>query len=96
MTIQKRPDLDASFAFLARSAKADLSDGFYDGVWQRAGQLQERNEGRQRLALFCGLLVVGLGAGFGTTGMTVLANPAPIELSAADDLSPATLLHVAL
>lgn len=94
MTIDKRPDLDALFATLAEAARSDLPDGFYDGVWQRAGQLQEKAEGRQRRVLFCALLVVGLGAGFGTAGTDELANRASFQLSAADILSPAALLRV--
>lgn len=94
MTIDKRPDLDASFAILAKAARLDLPAGFYDGVWRRAGQLQEKAEGRQRRVFLCGLLVVGLGAGFGTTGTGALANTASFQLSAADNLSPAALLRV--
>jgi hypothetical protein len=86
--------LDASLAALGASATAAAPDGFLDGVWQRAGQLQERADGRRRLALFCGLFVVGLGAGFGTIHTPTAANSAPYQLDSIDDLSPSALLHV--
>ncbi|MXO73496.1 hypothetical protein [Alteraurantiacibacter buctensis] len=95
MTMQIKPDFDSSFAALAMAAETAPSEGFLYGIWQRAGQLQERANRRQRLALFCGLFVIGLGAGFGTNGTGVVANPASLQISSADRLSPSALLHVA-
>ncbi|MES2698797.1 MAG: hypothetical protein V4647_04215 [Pseudomonadota bacterium] len=95
MTKQNKPDFDASFAAMAKAAETAPSDGFFYGIWQRAGQLQERADRRQRLALFCGLFVIGLGAGFGTNGTGILANPASLQISSADRLAPSALLHVA-
>ncbi len=95
MTERNKPDFDTSLALMAKVAEAVPSEGWLAGIWQRAGQLQERVDRRQRLALFCGLFVVGLGAGFGTNGTSGWANPDPFRISSADNLSPAALLHVA-
>ncbi len=84
--------LDASLAAFGASATAAAPDGFLDGVWQRAGQLQERADGRRRLAVFCGLFAVGLGAGFGTIQKPAAANSAPYQLGSTGDLSPSALL----
>ena len=86
--------LDVSLVALGANAAAATPDGFLDGVWQRAGQLQERVDGRRRLALFCGLFVIGLGAGFGTIQTPASASSAPYQLGPIDDLSPSALLHV--
>lgn len=94
MTMQIKPDFNASFAALAKAAETAPSEEFLYGIWQRAGQLQERVDRRQRLALFCGLFVVGLGAGFGTNGIGTLAKPASLQISSADRLSPSALLRV--
>ena len=86
--------LETSLALLAASTKATTPDGFIDGIWQRAGQLQERADGRNRLALFCGLIFVGLGAGFGTMQTPASAQSTSYQLIAGDQLSPAALLHL--
>lgn len=86
--------LDASFAALGSTANTAVPDGFIDGVWQRAGQLQERADSRRRLALFCGLFFIGLGAGFSTIQTPASASVAPYQLGLIDDLSPSALLHV--
>lgn len=88
------PNLNITLARLAASTMATTPDGFFDGVWQRVGQLQERADGRRRLALFCGLIVVGLGAGFGTSQTPAFAQPPSYKLIAGAELSPAALLHL--
>jgi hypothetical protein len=86
--------LDASLAALGSAANASPNAGFVDSVWQRAGQLQERADGHRRMALFCGLFVVGLGAGFGTIQTSASANPAPDQITSVNAFSPSALLHV--
>ena len=84
--------LDDALALLA--ANSTEPEDFFDGVWQRVGQIQERVERRHRLALFGGLFVVGLGSGFGVVRGPSVADPAPYELIVTDQLSPSALLHV--
>ena len=88
------PSLDNSLASLSGQADAAVSDGFFDEVWQRAGQLQERADQKNRLMLFCGLFVVGLGAGFSTILPADAAKANTYQLGMTDQLSPAALLHV--
>lgn len=86
--------LVASLAALGATANPTLPPNFVDGVWQRTGQLQERADGYRRMALFCGLFVVGLGAGFGTIQTPASANAAAYKLISVDEFSPSVLLHV--
>ena len=93
----KHPSLDTALASLAAETSASHTDGFMDGVWQRAGQLGEIADRRRRAAVFSGLFVVGLGSGISTT---VLPNSlAPNSQVAAYDfdvsrtLSPTALLE---
>lgn len=69
-------------------------DGFMDGVWMQAGQLEEKASRRTRLALFAAMAFVGLGAGVGTTQTPARAETANYRLVEGADLSPASLLHV--
>ncbi|TNE43082.1 MAG: hypothetical protein EP345_04710 [Sphingomonadales bacterium] len=71
-----------------------VSDDFMDGVWMRAGQLEERSSERARLALFAAMAFVGLGAGIGATAAPASAETAGFRLVDGADLSPAALLHV--
>ena len=92
--MHNKSHLDAALDALGATAAPPVPDGFLDGVWQRAGQLQERSNGRRRMALFCGLFVIGLGAGFGTIQTSAAATSASYQISSIDSLSPAALLHV--
>ncbi len=92
--MHNEPSLDKSLASLGGQAGAAVSDGFFDEVWQRAGQLQERADQKNRLMLFFGLFVVGLGAGFSTVLPGDAAQASTYQLGMTDQLSPATLLHV--
>jgi len=79
---------------LAATPDPALPDGFMDGVWMRAGQLEERTSRRTRSLLFAGMAVIGLGAGFGTAQTPAQAEPAGFQLVEGADMSPASLLHV--
>ena len=86
--------LDASLAALATSTTPLAHEGLIDGVWERVGQMQERAEARIRLALFCGVFVIGLGAGMGAIQSPAAAQPSASGLVGGDDLSLAALLHI--
>lgn len=86
--------LDQSLGALAAVATGTVQEGFVDGVWQRVGQMQERAEARTKLALFCGIFVVGLGAGLGTVEAPTAGQPVTYNLIAGDDFSPSALLHI--
>tara|TARA_R110000787_G_scaffold286414_1_gene404741 strand:- start:17836 stop:18120 length:285 start_codon:yes stop_codon:yes gene_type:complete len=91
----REDQLDQSLGALAASTMTAVArEGFIDGVWQRVGQLQERAEARTRLALFCGVFAVGLGAGLGTVQIPDFGKQATYSLIAGNDLSPSALLHV--
>lgn len=92
--MQNKSRLDASLALLGASAPSNYPEDFFDGVWQRVGQLQERAEQRLRIALFCGLIFVGLGAGVGATQLPASAHPISHKLIAGDEFSPSALLHI--
>lgn len=90
--------LDASLKQLAAHDIVHAPSDFMDGVWQRAGQLGQIADQRRRAALFCGLFVVGLGAGFGTVSspynQSSPASSAYNDFASNERLSPAALLHV--
>ena len=92
------PSLDASLKQLAAHDVGHAQSDFMDGVWQRAGQLGEIADRRRRAALFCGLFVVGLGAGFGTVSSPYDQGSPPNfaynDFASHENLSPAALLHV--
>lgn len=71
-----------------------LPEGFMDGVWMRAGKLEQVSGARARLALITAMAFIGLGAGFGTTQSPARAERANYQLIEGSDLSPASLLHV--
>ncbi len=86
--------LERALTELRNMPAPSVSDGFMDGVWMRAGQLEARASGRARLALFAAMAFVGLSAGVGTTAAPASAEPAGFRLVDGADLSPAVLLHV--
>ncbi|OCC22951.1 hypothetical protein MB02_14390 [Croceicoccus estronivorus] len=86
--------LDEALQTLARTAAPVPPAGFMDTVWQRAGVLEAQATHRQRLTLFFGVFVIGLGAGFGITSGPEKSRTSPYQLVAGADLSPASLLHV--
>lgn len=90
--------LDGALCSLASQAQSEMPADFMDGVWQRAGQLGEIADQRRRLALFAGLLVVGLGAGVGTNELPypygATTQQTGGSFMAGEQLSPAALLHV--
>ena len=95
--MSNQPSFDSAIAALAGATASADTNRVMDGVWQRAGQLSEIADRRQRLALFAGLFVVGLGAGVGTTGypdQSMSSAPtATFDLGSSDRLSPAALLE---
>lgn len=92
--MQNDDDLDLALAKLGAPPEPMLPDGFMDGVWLRAGRLEEMGTRRTRLALFAAMAFIGLGAGFGTTQTPAKAEVASYRLIDGADLSPASLLHV--
>ncbi|AMG75159.1 hypothetical protein [Sphingopyxis granuli] len=86
--------LDNALARLRSSADPALPDGFMDGVWMRAGQMEALSAQRTRFVLFAAMAFIGLGAGFGTTQAPAHAEPAGYQLVEGANLSPAALLHV--
>jgi len=86
--------LENALASLRSSADPVLPDGFMDGVWLRAGHLEEASARRTRLSLFAAMSFVGLGAGFGTTQAPANAEPVGYQLVEGANMSPAALLHV--
>ena len=86
--------LDAPLRALSGLSSGPVQDGFLDGVWQRAGELQAQQDGRQRLGLFAGLFVVGLAAGAGVPQTAALASERPAVSLSGDALAPASLLQV--
>ncbi len=87
-------DVNLALAKLATMPQPPLPDGFMDGVWMRAGKMEELSVRRTRLAVFAVMAFVGLGAGFGATQAPAYAGPASYQLVDGADLSPASLLHV--
>ena len=71
-----------------------LPEAFMEGVWMRAGKLEQVRGARTRLALFTAMAFIGLGVGFGTTQSPARAERANYQLIEGSDLSPASLLHV--
>ncbi len=92
--MQNEDQLDRALASLGSAKGPVLSDDFMDGVWMRAGQMEEAAGQRRRLALMAGMAVIGLGTGFGTVQAPAYAEPASYQLIDGTDLSPAVLLHV--
>ena len=92
--MNKNELLEHALADLGNMPAPSVSDGFMDGVWMRAGQLEERSPERTRLALFAAMAFVGLGAGIGATAAPASAEAASFRLVDGADLSPAALLHV--
>lgn len=86
--------LDNALAELGAAPDPALPGGFMDGVWMRAGQIEEVSTRRTRLALFAAMAFIGLGAGVGASQAPVNAEPAGYQLVGGGDLSPAALLSV--
>ncbi|OJW73692.1 MAG: hypothetical protein BGO57_14860 [Sphingomonadales bacterium 63-6] len=86
--------LDKALTLLGSGSERAIPEDFMDGVWVRAGRLEEASVRRTRLALFVAMAFIGLGAGFGTTQAPANAEPAGYQLVEGADLSPAALLHV--
>lgn len=92
--MQSEETLNATLAMLGAQKTRALPEGFMDGVWMRAGQLEEIAARRTRLALLLGMAFIGLGVGFGAPQTAAHAEPAVYQLVDGADLSPAALLHV--
>lgn len=86
--------LDKALARLGSGSGGAIPEDFMDGVWMRAGRLEEVSARRTHLVLFAAMAFIGLGAGFGTTRAPANAEPAGYQLVEGADLSPAALLHV--
>lgn len=86
-------EVDLALAKICSPADPLTPNGFMDGVWLRAGQLEEVAAHRSRLALFAVIGLIGLGAGFEVTLAPAQAKPAQYHLIDGFDLSPASLLH---
>ena len=86
--------IDSGLKALSSLTSSPATDISYDAVWQRAGELQARKDGRQRMALFAGLFVVGLGAGAGLPQTAAIASESPSVAFSGGDLTPSALLHV--
>ena len=86
--------LDTTLQALSGIAPDQAREGFLDGVWQRAGELQAQREGRQRMGLFAGLFVVALAAGAGMPQTASFASERPVISLSGDALAPAALLQV--
>lgn len=83
-----------ALAKLGGTSEQTLPDGFMDGVWLRAGRLEEISARRTRFAMFAAMAFIGLGAGFGTTQTPAHAKPTGFQLVEGADLSPASLLRL--
>lgn len=94
MRNQDDQPVERALATWAAMPDPALPEGFMDGVWMQAGQLEEMASRRTRLALFAVMAFVGLGAGFGATQTPAKAQTAHYQLVEGADLSPASLLHV--
>lgn len=92
--MNKNELIDRALADLGSMPAPSMSDGFMDGVWMRAGQLEERASGRASLALIAAMAFVGLGAGIGATAAPTSAETAGFRLIDGAILSPSALLHV--
>ena len=93
----KHPSFDAALASLAQQTGSSDPHQLMDGVWHRAGELGVIAERRRRAALFSGLFVVGLGAGFGASevprNLDAWAKLAVASFDSGERLSPAALLE---
>lgn len=92
--MQDENRLDIALASLGSVRDPVPPEGFMDGVWMRAGRLEEVSARRGRLAFFAAMTFIALGAGFGTTQAPGNAQPPHYRLIDGADLSPAALLHV--
>lgn len=86
--------LDSALAKLGSLPDPALPGDFMDGVWMRAGRIEEVSARRRRYAIFALMSFAGLGAGFAATQAPANAEPARYRLIEGADLSPASLLHV--
>lgn len=86
--------LDRALKSLGNVAAPSLSGDFMDGVWLRAGQMEQAAGQRRRLALMVGMAFIGLGTGIGVVQAPASAEPASYQLIDGADLSPSALLHV--
>ena len=95
--MNRQPSFDAALASLSEKTGSGDPHQIMDGVWHRAGQLGEIAEMRRRAALFSGLFVVGLGAGFGASEVPRSLDPgttiAVASFDSGERLSPAALLE---
>lgn len=87
-------NLNQVLARLGQSPCPGVSEGFMDGVWERAGEMAERRDSRMRLSLFVGLAAIGLGAGATVAQAPAYAQHPTYLVSNEARLSPAVLLHL--
>lgn len=86
--------MDRALQRLKAATEPELPEGFMDGVWMRASELEQVSATRTRLAMYLAMAFIGLGAGFGTTQSTARAEQVSYQLAEGVDLSPAALLHI--